>query len=75
MRVTMEDLADYYQTQAGAALCAGIRTLGGITGDWRPIDLLAQECLEWFKTVNIAGLRRVAKRKRSASKCSHGRRL
>ena len=37
---------------------SGCRTLAGITGDWRPIDQLARECLEWFKFINPDGLRR-----------------
>ena len=36
--------------------------LAGITGDWRPIDMMARECLEWFKAVNITGMRRAARR-------------
>jgi hypothetical protein len=61
--ITMDDVADYYRDQAGDATYSGCRTLAGMTGDWRPIDMMARECLKWFKTVNIAGMRRAVKRK------------
>ena len=61
--ITMDDVADYYRNQAGNATYSGCRTLAGITGDWRPIDMMARECLEWFKAVNITGVRRAVKRK------------
>ena len=61
VKITMDDVADYYRTQAGDATHSGCRTLAGMAGDWRPIDMMARECLEWFKAVNIAGMRRTAK--------------
>ena len=53
-----KDLAVYYAHDA-KNIYSGRRTLAGITGDWRPIDQLARECLEWFKFVNPEGLKRV----------------
>ena len=62
VKITMDDVADYYRTQAGNATYSGCRTLAGMAGDWRPIDIMARECLEWFKAVNIVGMRRTAKK-------------
>jgi hypothetical protein len=56
-KVTIRDVAVYYARDA-KDIYSGCRTLARITGDWRPIDQLAQECLEWFKFVNPDGLRR-----------------
>jgi hypothetical protein len=63
VKITMDDVADYYRNQAGDATYSGCRTLAGMAGDWRPIDMMARECLKWFKTVNIVGMRRALKRK------------
>lgn len=63
VKITMDDVADYYRTQAGNATHSGCRTLAGMAGDWRPIDMMARECLEWFKAVNIAGMRRTVERR------------
>jgi|GEM_PF-1924916 hypothetical protein len=63
VKITMDDVADYYRTQAGDATHSGCRTLAGMAGDWRPIDMMARECLEWFKAVNIAGMRRTVERR------------
>lgn len=57
LKVTVRDVVLYYRTQANN-IVSGCRTLAGHTGDWRPIDALAKECLEWFKAVNIELLRR-----------------
>ena len=56
LKITLNDVVDYYRTQA-PNLSSGMRTLAGYANDWRPIDKLAHECLEWFKYVNIQGLR------------------
>jgi len=61
VKVRLEDVARYYRTEAGNLL-SGCRTLAGIIGDWRPIDHLANICLEWFKAVNVEGIRRAARR-------------
>lgn len=61
IRVTPDNLADFYQSQANNLL-SGCRTLAGLTGDWRPISELAQACLDWFKTVNVVAMRRAARR-------------
>src|SRR5437867_137632 len=61
IRVTPDDLAEFFATQANN-LSSGCRTLAGLTGDWRPISELAQACLDWFKQVNVTAMRRAARR-------------
>ena len=56
-KVTIRDVVIYYAHDA-KDIYSGCRTLAGITGDWRPIDQLARECLEWFKFVNPEGVKR-----------------
>lgn len=56
-KIKITDVARYYATQANNII-AGCRTLAGVTGDWRCIDGIAKECLEWFKVVNIEALKR-----------------
>jgi hypothetical protein len=63
VKITMDDVADYYRAQAGDATYSGCRTLAGMAGDWRPIDMMARECLEWFKAVNIAGMRMTVRKR------------
>ena len=60
LTITLADVAEYYATQA-RNLTSGCRTLAGLTGDWRQIDGLASMALEWFKQVNIQGMRRAAR--------------
>lgn len=62
IRVTPDDLAAFFATQA-PNLTSGCRTLAGLTGDWRAVSELAQACLDWFKNVNVAGMRRAARRR------------
>mgnify|MGYP001016441709 CR=1 FL=1 len=62
LRVTPDDVAEFYATQA-RNLASGCRTLAGLTGDWRAVSDLAQGCLDWFKNVNVAGMRRAARRR------------
>lgn len=57
LKITIKDVAKYYATQANNII-SGCRELAGYISDWRPIHYLAQECLEWFKHVNIDQLRR-----------------
>lgn len=57
LRVTVKDVVDYYYYWA-RNITSGCRTLAGYTSDWRPIDRLAKECLEWFKFVDIEALKR-----------------
>jgi hypothetical protein len=59
-RVRIGDVVEYFRTQARSM--SGCRTLAGITGDWRPIDAIAQDCFEYFKNVNIVELRRAGRR-------------
>jgi len=61
LKVTVKDVIEYYHYEAGN-ITSGCRTLAGYTGDWRPVDRLAKECLGWFKFVNIEELRREAKK-------------
>lgn len=61
IRVTPDNLADFFATQANN-LSSGSRTLVGLTGDWRPVSQLAQACLDWFKHVNVTSMRRAARR-------------
>lgn len=61
-KITMDDVADYYVNYGGFNMST-VRTLGTITGDHRPINNLASECMEWFKHVNIDGFKRACKKK------------
>ncbi len=61
IRITPDDVAEFYARQAGNLL-SGCRTLAGLTGDWRPVSELAQAALGWFKHVNVTGMRRAARR-------------
>lgn len=58
-RIRIRDVAAYFRYQARSM--SGCRTLAGITGDWRPIDNIAQEILSYFQDVNIEGMRREAR--------------
>lgn len=62
VRVTPDDVAAFFATQA-RDLASGCRTLAGVTGDWRGVSELAQACLDWFKRVNVAAMRRAARRR------------
>jgi len=61
LKITLADVADFYHTQA-RNLGSGIRTLAGLHGDWRPISKLADLALDWFKSVNVEGMRRAARK-------------
>lgn len=61
IKITPVNLAEFYATQANN-LSSGIRTLAGLSGDWRPISELADVALSWFKSVNIEGMRRAGRR-------------
>ena len=54
-KITMDDTLEYYRSQAGSM--SGIRSIAGFSSDWRGIDNLASETLEWFKFINVDGLR------------------
>jgi len=60
VRVRIADVAKYYAREACSM--SGCRTLAGIVGDWRPIDYIAQDCLEYFKRVNVEGMRKAARK-------------
>lgn len=57
LKITIADVIAYYATEA-RNIFSGIRTLVGHSGDWRPIDHLAEEALEWFKYINRSELAR-----------------
>ena len=50
-KITTQDVVEYYWNYRGShGFEASVRYLGPkILGDWRPIDELANLCLEWFK--------------------------
>ena len=60
-KITIADVIEYYVSQAGNL--SGMRCLAGIYGDWRNIDGLAKEALEYFKAVNAEELRREGKKR------------
>jgi hypothetical protein len=57
LKITLKDVIAYYATQAGN-IWSGIRTLADHSDDWRPIDHLASEALEWFQYINHSVLER-----------------
>ena len=61
IKITPTNLAEFYATQANN-LSSGIRTLAGLHGDWRPISELANLALDWFKNVNVEGMRQATRR-------------
>ena len=61
LTISLADVAKYYATEAHN-MTSGCRTLAGLTGDWRQIDGLASMALDWFKQVNVGGMRRAARR-------------
>ena len=61
LKITLKSVIEYYKTQA-RNITSGMRTLAGHSGDWRNIDQLAKEALEYFKTVNIDTLKREAQK-------------
>ena len=61
LKITLDDVAEFYATQA-RNLSSGVRVLAGLAGDWRGISSLADLALDWFKTVNVEGLRRAARK-------------
>lgn len=60
LTLTLDAVAVYYATQA-RNITSGCRTLAGMTGDWRYVDQLASMALEWFKRVNLKGMRAAAR--------------
>jgi len=61
LKITLADVAEFYATQA-RNLGSGIRTLANHHADWRPISELADLALSWFKSVNVEGMRRAARK-------------
>jgi hypothetical protein len=60
-KITVAEIIRYYFKDA-RNISSGCRTLGSLTGDWRGVDNLAKECLEWFKFVNRDGLAKEGKK-------------
>ncbi len=56
LRITPRNVVEYYYRWA-RNITSGCRVIAGYAGDWRPIDGLVKECLEWFLFVNIRALR------------------
>ncbi len=56
LRITLKDVVEYYCKWADN-ITSGCRVITGYAGDWRPIDRLVKECLEWFLFVNIEALK------------------
>lgn len=61
VKITPDNLAEFYATQANN-LSSGIRTLAGLSGDWRPISRLADLALAWFKHANVEAMRKAGRR-------------
>jgi len=61
IKIKISDVAQYYAKEA-RNITSGCRTIAGLTGDWRQIDALANEALEWFKYINIEGMRKEGKK-------------
>jgi hypothetical protein len=59
-RVRISDVARYFRHEARSM--SGYRTLAGIGGDWRQIDYIAQDCLEYFKQANRPALARESRK-------------
>jgi hypothetical protein len=55
LKITLKDVIRYYETDA-RNIFSGVRTLAGYRGDWRHIDYVAKEALEWLKYVNRTDL-------------------
>ena len=55
-RIRLADVAKYFARESGSM--SGGRSLAGIFGDWRMIDVIAQDVLEYFKSANVEGIRR-----------------
>lgn len=60
-KITIKDVIDYYKNWSWN-ISSGCRQLAGFTSDWRFIDNIAKECLEWFKFVNVEELRKAGRK-------------
>lgn len=60
-KITISDVVEYYRSQANN-IVSGCRSLAGFVSDWRYVDAIAKECLEWFKFVNVEELRRESRK-------------
>ena len=60
-KITITDVAEYFAHQA-SNMTSGMRCLAGIYGDWRMIDNIAQDCLNYFMQANAEGMRRAGRK-------------
>jgi hypothetical protein len=49
-KVTREEVAHYIKYETGSM--SGLRQLGRIQGDWRPIDAIAEDCAWVFNEID-----------------------
>lgn len=61
IKIRLQDVLKYFTVDA-RNITSGCRSIAGFTTDWRTIDAIAKESLEWFKTVNVQALRTMCKR-------------
>jgi len=61
IRITLDNLAEFYATQADE-LTSHTRTLAGLSGNWFSISVLADFAHRWFQRVNIEGMRQAARK-------------
>ena len=60
-RIRLANVIEYYHSQA-RNISSGMRSIAGIHGDWRQIDYIATDCLEYFKCVNRPALERESRK-------------
>lgn len=60
IKIRLQDCLRYYAVDA-RNITSGCRSIAGFTTDWRTIDAIAKEALEWFKQVNVKALRALCK--------------
>jgi hypothetical protein len=71
-KITLADVVKHYTADA-RNLTSGCRSLGPVVCDWRGVSNLAQECLLWFKFINLDTLRRETRRAGLIPKSQGGR--
>jgi hypothetical protein len=59
VKITIEDVVKYYAFEA-SDFRHDLRMIADYISDWRHVDRIAKECLEWFKFVNAVRLKRTA---------------
>lgn len=61
VKITIEDVVKYYAFEA-SDFRHDLRMIADYIRDWRHVDRIAKECLDWFKFVNAVRLRRTARK-------------